>query len=231
MGLIEEAITRGQRTLSEHASKKFLASYGIPTCKEFLVKSEKEVLEGTAQLGYPVVLKACGPELTHKTEGNLIRLHLKTPDEVRAGYKELMAQENPQWEGVLVQEMIRGHRELVIGLIRDSQFGPCVMFGLGGILTEVLNDVTFRVAPLEKYDAMEMVNEIRAKKILEAFRGEPPVDLEVLSHCLITLGKIGLENPMIKEIDINPLKVRDGYPIAVDALVVLSDHNDSMSTH
>jgi acetyl-CoA synthetase (ADP-forming) len=231
MGLIEEAITRGQRTLSEHASKKFLASYGIPTCKEFLVKSEKEVLEGTAQLGYPVVLKACGPELTHKTEGNLIRLHLKTPEEVRAGYKELMAQANPQWEGVLVQEMIRGHRELVIGLIRDSQFGPCVMFGLGGILTEVLNDVTFRVAPLEKYDAMEMVNEIRAKKILEAFRGEPPVDLEVLSHCLITLGKIGLENPMIKEIDINPLKVRDGYPIAVDALVVLSDHNDSMSTH
>ena len=232
MGLIEEAIAGGKKTLSEHASKRFLESYEIPVCKELLVQSEQAAVRAAAKMGYPVVLKACGPELTHKTEASLIRLHLKTPKEVRAAYRELMAQENPQWEGVLVQEMIRGHRELVIGLIRDSQFGPCVMFGLGGIFTEVLNDVTFRVAPLEKYDAMEMVNEIRAKKILEAFRGEPPVDLEVLSRCLIALGRIGIENPMIKEIDINPLKVQDGCPIAVDALVVLSSgHDDSVPAH
>ena len=231
MDLIAESIAGGHKALSEHASKKFLATYGIPVSREFLVRSEKEALEYATKVGYPLVVKACGPELAHKTEGNLVRLHIKTPEEVQAAYRDLTAHANPQWEGILIQEMIPGHRELVIGLIRDSQFGPCVMFGLGGILTEVLNDVTFRVAPLEKYDALEMVSEIRAKKILEPFRGEPPVDLEVLSSCLIALGKIGLDNPLIKEIDINPLKVRDGYPIAVDALVVLSDPKESVPAH
>jgi len=110
----------------------------------------------------------------------------------------------------------------VIGLIRDAQFGPCVMFGFGGIFTEVLNDVSFRVAPLETWDAMEMMDEIRAKKILDPFRGEPAVDREMLAQSLITLGTIGLENPSIHEIDINPFKIRDGKPVAVDALVVLS---------
>lgn len=231
MELIEEAIARGQTALSEHSSKRLLESYGIPVCKEFIARSEQEAIDGISRIGYPVVIKACGPEIAHKTEGNLVRLNLKTPQEVKTACRELMAQATPRWEGLLVQEMVRGHRELVIGLTRDSQFGPCVMFGLGGILTEVLNDVTFRVAPLEKYDALEMVNEIRAKKILAAFRGEPPVDLDVLSHCLITLGRIGIDNPLIKEVDINPLKVRDGSPVAVDALVVLSSREDSVPAH
>ena len=226
MKIIEEAVAKGQKSLSEFASKQFLASYGIPVCRESLVQSEKEAVKKAKEFGFPVVLKACGATLTHKTEGNLIRLWLRGPDEVQAAYRDLTQDKSQDLEGILVQEMVAGHRELVIGLIRDAQFGPCVMFGFGGIFTEVLNDVSFRVAPLEEWDAMEMMEEIRAKKILEAFRGEAAVDRPLLAESLIALGRIGLENDSIEEIDVNPLKFRDGKPVAVDALVVLSNKAD-----
>ena len=122
---------------------------------------------------------------------------------------------------VLVQEMIKGKRELVAGLTRDAQFGPCVMFGLGGIFTEILKDISFRVAPLEKLDAMEMMQEIKGHKILDSIRGMDAADLNILADILIALGRIGLENENIKEIDINPLILSGGKPVAVDALVVL----------
>jgi len=118
--------------------------------------------------------------------------------------------------------MVAGDRELVAGLVRDPQFGPSVLFGLGGIYTEALEDVAFRVAPLSRWDAFQMMDELRGRKLLDAFRGMPPVDREALANILITLGTIGLENPAIREIDINPLKIRaDGQPIAVDALIIL----------
>ena len=122
---------------------------------------------------------------------------------------------------VLVQEMIRCKRELAMGLTRDPQFGPCVMFGLGGIFTEILKDVSFRVAPLEKQDALAMMQEIRGRKILGAIRGMAAVDLDLLAEILVTIGRIGLENDRIKEIDVNPLMISNGKPVAVDALVVL----------
>lgn len=227
MNVLEEAIAKGQKTLSEYASKQFLASYGIPVCREFLVQTEQEAQEKARELGFPVALKACGAALTHKTEGDLIRLGIRSPQELAEAFRDLASRPIQGLEGMLLQEMVRGHRELVMGLIRDAQFGPCVMFGFGGIFTEVLNDVTFRVAPLEKWDAFEMMEEIRAKKILDAFRGEPPVDKEVLARALIALGEIGLQNPAVQEIDVNPLKVREGKPIAVDALVVIATSEDS----
>jgi len=125
-------------------------------------------------------------------------------------------------EALLVQEMVKGARELVCGLTRDPQLGPCVMFGLGGVFTEVLDDVAFRMAPLTPGDAREMIGEIRARKILDPFRGEAAIDQEILGHVLVSLGSIGLEYENVAAIDINPLKVRpDGKPVAVDALVVL----------
>jgi len=223
MKIIEEAVAKGQKSLSEFESKQLLASYGIPVCRESLVQSEEEAVEKATSFGFPVVLKACGAALTHKTEGNLIRLWLRRPEEVKEAYRDLTRRTSEGLDGILVQEMVSGNRELVIGLIRDAQFGPCVMFGFGGVFTEVLNDVSFRVAPLEEWDAMEMMEEIRAKKILENFRGEPAVDRRILAESLIALGRIGLENDSVEEIDVNPLKFRDGKPIAVDALVVLAD--------
>jgi len=220
MDIVQEAIKKGQKSLSEYDSKRVLASYGIPVTREKLAKSADEAVSFAKEMGYPVVLKGCSATLTHKTEKGVIRVGLKNDGEVRDAFKAIYGVE--PMDGVLVQEMVKGNRELVVGLVRDAQFGPCVMFGLGGIYTEVLKDVSFRVAPIEERDAMEMMGEIRASKILGSFRGMPPVDKKLMAQALIAMGRIGLENDKVNEIDVNPLIINsEGKPVAVDALVVL----------
>ncbi|MDD5475693.1 MAG: acetate--CoA ligase family protein [Syntrophales bacterium] len=221
MKIIEEALKKGDKTLSENESKLFLAEYGIPITKEIVVSNMDEAVKASGEIGYPVVLKASGSSFAHKTELNLIELDLRTDREVREAFKRLTGNPDAAVNKVLVQQMVKGDRELVVGLTRDPQFGPCVMFGLGGIFTEIMEDVTFRVAPLSRWDANDMMEDIRAKKILGAFRGKPAVDRDMLADILIAVGKIGLDCDAVKEIDINPLKILDGKPIAVDALVVL----------
>ncbi|MBW2090683.1 MAG: acetate--CoA ligase family protein [Deltaproteobacteria bacterium] len=223
MKIIEEALKRGAKTLSEYESKLFLAEYGINVTKEKVVTTEDDAVAAATEIGYPVVLKGSGEELTHKTELDLIALNLRDENDVRAAFQKLISTEGASVEEVLVQQMVKGDRELVVGLTRDAQFGPCVMFGLGGIFTEILEDVSFRVAPLTRWDAMDMMEDFRAKKILDAFRGQPPVDREILADTLIAVGKIGMEQDKVREIDINPMKILDGKPVAVDALVVLDN--------
>ena len=221
MKIIKDAIKRGATALSEHESKLLLAEFGIPVTDEKIVKSENEAASAAAAIGYPVVMKGSGEKLSHKTEMNLVALDVRNDTEARETFRRFTSRKDVEVKEVLVQQMVKGDRELVAGLTRDPQFGPCVMFGLGGIFTEILEDIAFRVAPLTKLDAMEMMEDIRAKKILGPVRGKAPVDREALANILITLGTIGLEHDVIKEIDINPLKVLDGKPVAVDALVVL----------
>lgn len=221
MDIIMEALAKGQTSLSEHDSKKFLASFGIPVTREELARSVEEAVEAANRIGFPVVLKGTGPELLHKTEKRLIELDLRYESEVREAYRRIVDRAGKAVEGVLVQEMVDGQRELVAGLVRDPQFGPCVMFGLGGIFTEILEDVTFRVAPLSERDAHDMMDSIRARKILEPVRGMEAVNRSLLAAILITLGRIGLDYPEVREIDINPLKIRGREPVAVDAMVVL----------
>ncbi|HQG30280.1 MAG TPA: acetate--CoA ligase family protein [Deltaproteobacteria bacterium] len=221
--IVEEAVNRGEKTLSEYDSKKVLEAYSIPVTKEFIAKNVEEAKKFAKEIGYPVVLKGSSSTLTHKTELNMIELNIKDEKALEEAYKALEERGKGQLDGILVQQMVKGEREFVAGLIRDPQFGPCIMFGLGGIFTEVLKDVTFRVAPLEKRDAIEMMNEIKAKKLLDEFRGKPAVDRDVLASALINLGRIGLENDEIAEIDINPIIILKDKPVAVDALVVLRD--------
>ncbi len=221
MNILEEAVKRGDKTLSEYDSKLFLAEHGIPVTKEQVAASEDEAARIAGEIGYPVVLKASGSEFAHKTEMNLIALDLRTEPEVREAFKNLTGNPEAAVKEVLVQQMVKGDRELVVGMTRDPQFGPCVMFGLGGIFTEILEDVSFRVAPLSPWDARDMMEDIKAKKILDAFRGKPAVDRDVLADILVAVGKIGLDYEAVKEIDINPLKILKGKPVAVDALVVL----------
>ncbi|MBW2140324.1 MAG: acetate--CoA ligase family protein [Deltaproteobacteria bacterium] len=223
MKIIEEALKRGAKTLSEYESKLLLAEYGINVTQEKVVSTEDDAAAAASEIGYPVVLKGSGEELTHKTELDLIALNLRDENDVREAFKKLTSTPDANVKEVLVQQMVKGDRELVVGLTRDAQFGPCVMFGLGGIFTEILEDVSFRVAPLTRWDAMDMMEDFRAKKILDAFRGQPPVDREVLADILIAVGKIGMEQEKVQEIDINPMKVLDGKPVAVDALVVLNN--------
>ncbi|MCP4666903.1 MAG: carboxylate--amine ligase [Deltaproteobacteria bacterium] len=221
MKIIEEAMKQGRTTLSEYESKQVLAAYEIPVTREMIVDDRKDVIKATEEIGFPLVLKGCSSDLAHKTEKGLIRVDMRNEKEAGAAFEEIMgAMEGPD-KAVLVQEMIKGPRELVVGLTRDPQFGPCVMFGLGGIFTEILKDISFRVAPLEKRDALEMMQEIKGHKILEAVRGMEAADLDMLAQILIHVGRIGMEHETVKEIDINPVIISGNRPVAVDALVVL----------
>ncbi len=219
--MIAEALAAGQNTLSEYDSKRILTEYGIPATREFLTEDFADVEQAADRIGYPVALKACAAAAQHKTEMGLIELGVKDAVELKRAYDRLAPKARDLGGGILVQEMIAGSRELVMGLIRDPQFGPCVMFGLGGIFTEALGDVSFRVAPLNDQDARSMPSEIQGSKILGNMRGMAPVQTDHLSRCLRQLGQIGLDHPAISEIDVNPLIVRNGLPVAVDALVVL----------
>ncbi len=221
MEIIKDALKEGRKMLSEYESKKLLAHYGIPVTREIVVENLRQLKDAVSQIGYPLVLKAHSAQVAHKTEKGLVHVDIRNQEEAENAFKAILEKLEDEDKAVLVQEMVKGQRELVVGLTRDSQFGPCVMFGLGGIFTEILKDVSFRVAPLEKKDALEMMKEIKAHKILESVRGMPPADIELLSQILITVGQIGLEIEEIKEIDINPIILRGGGPVAVDALVVL----------
>jgi succinyl-CoA synthetase beta subunit len=221
MDSIQHIISQGRNVLSEYESKQFLVSYGIPITNEMLVTEASKLAAACEEIGYPLVLKGCSPDLSHKTEQGIIRVDIRSDDEAREAYTEIKKSLNSHGGDVLVQEMVKGKRELMVGMTRDPQFGPCVMFGLGGIFTEILKDVSFRVAPLETRDAMDMMHDIRGNKILGSVRGMEAVDVEAMATILTTMGRIGLENPQVKEIDINPLIIREGRPVAVDALVVL----------
>ncbi|MBU2498334.1 MAG: acetate--CoA ligase family protein [Proteobacteria bacterium] len=220
--IIKRALESGRGMLSEYESKQFLRAYGIPVTREILADSYEGFMKAVQVIGYPLVVKGCSPHLAHKTEKGLIRVDVRTDQEAAAAFQEIMSGMEGDEKALLVQEMVKGSRELMVGLNRDAQFGPCVMFGLGGIFTEILRDVVFRVAPIEKRDAAEMTQEIKARGILEAVRGMPAADMDLLSEILIRIGEIGLENDMIQEIDINPLILAGSKPVAVDALVVLA---------
>ena len=178
-------------------------------------------MRASLEIGYPLVLKGCSAEIAHKTGKGLIRVDIRNEDEARYAFEEIVANMEGAEGSVLVQEMVKGQRELAAGLIRDPQFGPCVMFGLGGIFAEILRDTSFRVAPLEKRDALEMMQEIKGTKILGAVRGMEPADQGMLADILIKVGQIGLENDEVKEIDMNPVIISGSRPVVVDALVVL----------
>lgn len=220
--LIRPAIDRGQLALSEYESKKLLSLYGIPVTREKLSQSANEAVSAAAELGFPVVLKACSAALMHKSERGCIELNLRSEGDVREAYGRIISSVDLELEGVLVQEMVPGQRELVVGLTRDPQFGPCVMLGIGGTMTEVFEDTAFRMAPFGKIEAKDMAEELRFKAILGAFRGQKPIDMDMLCQTLIAVGQIGLELDTVSELDMNPMIITpEGRIVAVDALVLL----------
>ncbi|MBN1103990.1 MAG: acetate--CoA ligase family protein [Deltaproteobacteria bacterium] len=220
--IIQKALAEGRSTLSEHESKEFLRACGIPVTRETEARDDRGLKEALREIPFPVVLKGSSPRLAHKSERGLVKIDIRNEEEAEAAFEEIMSLMQEGDRAVLVQEMIRGSRELMVGMTRDPQFGPCVMFGLGGIFTEVLKDVSFRVAPLEERDVREMTREIRAHKILQEVRGLPAADMDQLTRILIRVGKIGMEHESIREIDINPLILAGSQPVAVDALIILS---------
>ena len=219
--IIDQALAQGRSSLTEYESKRLLSSYGIPVCREALLDDYAQALAEAGKLGYPLVLKVCAASAVHKTEEGLIEVGIGTEAALKEAWERLAPAAERLGGSLLLQEMVKGERELVMGLTRDPGFGPCVMFGLGGIFTEALADVSFRMAPLSPEEARRMAGEIRSASLLGPLRGLEPVAPKILAESLEGLGRIGLEHPEIKEIDINPLIVRRGRPVAVDALVVL----------
>ncbi len=221
MQIIQDALKEGRDTLSEAESKRLLKAYNVPVTREIEVTDKEALKKATGEIGFPLVIKGCGSKLSHKTERNLVRVGIPGEEEALAAFEEIMADVKSDGGTVLVQEMIKGDRELVAGLIRDPQFGPCVMFGLGGVFTEVLKDIIFRPAPLEKRDALQMINGIKSSKILGEVRKMPAADIDQLAGILMGLGQIGVEHDDVAEIDINPIILSEGKPVAVDGLVIL----------
>ncbi|MBI5550588.1 MAG: acetate--CoA ligase family protein [Desulfobacterales bacterium] len=219
--LIEASIASGANVISEDQAKSILHGYGVPVVGEIRAADPQEAARVARQIGFPVVLKAVGTQILHKTEAGLVAVGLKSEAEVTAAAQRMMDSTPLPIDAFLVQPKIHGQREFVAGLFRDPLFGPVVMFGLGGIFTEALNDAVFKVAPLTPADIEAMFAEIRSQKMLGAFRGEAAVDKAALGCILQGLSELAMQFPQIREIDINPLIVQpDGRPVAVDALIV-----------
>jgi acetate---CoA ligase (ADP-forming) subunit beta len=221
VAIIENALREERHILSEYESKQVLSFYQIPVTREILIGKRRDAVKAAREIGYPLVMKGCSAEIAHKTERGLIHVDLRNDKEALKAFDAIHKEMNGGCGNVLIQEMVKGSRELVMGLTRDDQFGPCVMFGLGGIFTEILKDIVFRRAPLDKSDAMEMMNEIKGCRILDAVRGMEAANKDKLSDIMIRMGQIGLDIDRIREIDINPVIISGKNPVVVDALIVL----------
>ncbi|MDG2908340.1 MAG: acetate--CoA ligase family protein [Acidimicrobiales bacterium] len=207
-------------TLSEADSRRLVEDAGVAVSPWATASDSGSAVEAAEALGFPVVVKLCGEAIAHKTERGLVRLGLSSPDEAGEAATDLLATARPEdgEVGLIVSTMVHGNRELIAGLVRDEQFGPCVMLGVGGILAEAVADVAFRLAPLERGDALDLIDDLGAQSLLDEFRGEPAVDREALADTLLALSRIA-EDASVLSVDLNPLIVVDGRPVAADALV------------
>jgi acetyl-CoA synthetase (ADP-forming) len=209
------------RTLSEDESAQLVARHGVRVVDRRLARDPDGASAAADELGYPVVVKLHGERIAHKTERGLVRLGLAHGQAVREAGRELLAAARPDDGPVelLVAPMARGVRELVAGMSTDAQFGRCVMVGVGGVLTEALGDVSFRLVPLGAADAADMIDDLAHQALLGPVRGEPAVDREALAGVLLALSDLATAEPSVVAVDLNPLVVVDGAPVAVDALV------------
>ncbi len=208
-------------TLSEAASKALLGAYGVPFPDERVVATADAAVAAADEVGYPVVVKLGGDRIAHKTERGLVRLGLGAPEQVADAATALLGAATPADGEVhlLVAPMLRATRELIAGLHDDPTFGMTVMLGVGGILAEAVADVAFRMVPIDRVDAAEMIDDLATQALLGPFRGEPAVDRDAVADVLVGLSAAAGERPDIASADLNPLLIVDGRPVAVDALV------------
>jgi acyl-CoA synthetase (NDP forming) len=223
-------ITRARKEkrtqLSEIESKELLKAAGIPVVEAKLAKTKAEAVVLSRDLGFPVALKIVSKDVTHKSDAGGVKLNLKNGAHVEKAYNDILASVKKHYpkakiDGISVQQMAKPGTEIIIGMTKDAQFGPVLMFGLGGILVEILKDVSFRIVPLTAYDAKEMIREIKGYKLLEGYRGQDPADIKTLEKLLVNLSKFIEKHPEIKELDLNPVFAYKKGAIAVDARVML----------
>ena len=226
--IIERVISEGRVFLTEIESKELLGQAGIDVNDTSLAESESEAVSISKQLGFPVVLKIASPDIIHKSDTGGIKLGLETPEQVENAYDEILADARRKYpqakvQGVSVQKMAGPGIEVIIGMTKDAQFGPVLMFGLGGVWTEIMEDVSLRITPVTRREVREMIEEIKSFRLLTGYRGQPPVDLSKLEDTLLAVSEFVEQNPMVKELDLNPVIASSDSAVAVDARIVLED--------
>ena len=224
--IIKKALKGKKTALTEVESKQLISEAGIPVVETRLAKTKSQAISLSRELGFPVVLKIVSPDIIHKSDSGGVKLGLTTATQVGKAYSEIMAaakRSDPKAtiEGISVQKMARPGVEVIMGMTKDAQFGPVLMFGLGGVFVEVLKDVAFRIVPLVRRDASQMIREIKGYPILEGYRGQEPANIAVLEDMLLKLSAFVDKTPEIKELDLNPILAYSDGAIAVDARVIL----------
>lgn len=226
--IIDRARSEGRKALTEIEAKELLKQAGISVVDAKLATSREEAISISQQFGFPIVLKIASSDVVHKSDAGGVKLGLKTAKQVGKAYDDILGAIKKQYpeakiQGVSVQKMARPGVEVIIGMSKDAQFGPVLMFGLGGILVEILKDVSFRIVPLAKRDAKEMIRDIKGYPLLEGYRGQEPVDVSNLEELILKVSDFVEQNPEVDELDLNPIFAYSDGAVAVDARVILGE--------
>jgi len=226
LNLFAQARKEGRSYLLEPEAKMVCMEYGIPVTRFKVAGTAEEAVKFAEGIGYPIVLKIVSPDVIHKFDVGGVVLNLKSPSEVKDAYQNILKnikKHKPDAKilGVLVQEMAPTSTEVIVGATKDPQFGPALMFGLGGIFVEVLKDVTFRIAPITESDARQMITEVKAYPVLKGYRGQPPADIDAIVNILMNTSKLVMDHQEIKELDLNPIMVYEKGAKTVDARIIL----------
>ena len=220
--VLKKKIESDQTVLTEFESKELLQEIGIKIPEQRLTSSKEETLSAAEKIGFPVVLKLMAEDVIHKSDTGAVKLNLKTKEDVESAYDDLMKIPAQSEKKISVQGMAdEPITELIIGMTTDPQFGPALMFGIGGILVELLEDVSFRIAPITEYDANEMIKEIKGFPILDGYRGKPKADLDAIVKTLLKISDLVVKYEEINEMDLNPVFIYEKGLICVDARVIL----------
>jgi acyl-CoA synthetase (NDP forming) len=224
---IIDRVRRERRSmLTEFESKKLLKQAGIRVVETKLAKTPKEAMSFSRKIGFPVALKIASPDVIHKSDSGGVKLSLNNATEVKKAYDEILKKVRKQYpkatvHGVTVQKMVRPGTEVIIGTTKDPQFGPVIMFGLGGVFVELLKDVSFRIIPVRLKDAQEMIQEIKGYRLLQGYRGKEPASIPALVEIILKISKFIEQTPLVKELDLNPIFAYRDKAVAADARIVL----------
>jgi len=220
--ILKNKIASDETVLTEFESKELLEEIGIQVPAQKLTSSKEETVKAAEEIGLPVVMKLMAEDIVHKSDTGAVKLNIKTTEDVEKAYEELMNIPTQKAKKISVQKMAdEPITELIIGMTTDPQFGPALMFGIGGILVELLEDVSFRIAPITEYDANEMIHEIKGFPILDGYRGKPKADIKVIIDTLLKISDLVIKHEEIHEMDLNPVFIYDNGLICVDARIIL----------
>ena len=224
--IFDQVKKEGRSILTEFESKRILKQAGISVVETKLAKNQKEAVEISQKIGFPVALKIVSPDVIHKTDSGGVKLSVNSVAHVKKAYDEILKKVRKQYpkallHGISVQKMVRPGTEVIVGISKDPQFGPVVMFGLGGIFVELFKDVSFRVIPVERKDAQEMIKEIKGFPLLQGYRGKEPADISSLVNIILKISKFIEGNPQIKELELNPIFAYRHRAVAADARIIL----------